>query len=586
MKLLSGVFRFVPFIKTVKNYSLKRFQADIISALTVAIVALPQSMAYAIIAGVHPKYGLYAATIPTIISSLFGSSRHLIAGPTNAISMVVSSTMATAVIAGTIAQGLPEEQKVALVFLLAFLVGVIQLMMGFLRLGKLINFVSHSVVIGFTAGAGILIAFNQIKNFIGVNIGSHTHFYEKMYHTFLHVGETNIPSALLGVFTISFILLVKKFYPKLPGALLSMVFSAILVAVFGLGERGVKLVGEIPQTLPPISSFPLDPAVVTALLSSALAIAILGIVEALSIAKSISSSSGQRIDGNQEFIGQGLSNISSAFFSSIPGSGSFTRSAVNFKSGASSRLSGVYSGVIILIVILVAAPLAKFIPIPSLAGILMVIAYSMIDKKSFVLALKTGTTDRAVLLATMASTLILHLEMAIYVGVILSIALFLRKVSTPSVVRVLPGGKNKKLKEVVDGTSICPQMSIFQIEGSLFFGAIEKLEEKLRDLKHLRDDIIIIRMKQVDLIDATGIHALEKLLKERKENGVNVIFSGVKPGVKRTFEKSGILRKIGEGNVVDSTEQAIKLVCGKYVNKDICKKECKKEIFQECSENK
>ncbi len=576
----------MPFIKTVKEYNLKKFQADIVSALTVAIVALPQSMAYAIIAGVHPKYGLYAATIPTIISSLFGSSKHLIAGPTNAISMVVSSTMATAVIAGTIAQGLPEEQKIALVFLLAFLVGVIQLVMGFLKLGKLINFISHSVIIGFTAGAGVLIAFNQIKNFIGVSIGSHTHFYEKMYHTFLHIGETNIPSVLLGVFTVSFILLAKKFYPKLPGALLSMVFSAILVGIFGLGEKGVKLVGEIPQTLPPISSFPLDASIITALLSSALAIAILGIVEALSIAKSISSSSGQKIDGNQEFIGQGLSNISSAFFSSIPGSGSFTRSAVNFKSGALSRLSGVYSGILILIVILVAAPLAKFIPIPSLAGILMVIAYSMIDKKSFALAFKTGATDRSVLLATMAATLILHLEMAIYVGVVLSIALFLRKVSTPNVNKVLPSGKNRKLKEVTDEKRICPQMSIFQIEGSLFFGAIEKLEERLREYKHLKDDIIIIRMKQVDLIDATGIHALEKLLRERTENKTKVVFSGVKPSVRKTFEKSGILTEIGGGNIVDNTEEAIKLVCGKYVDKDRCRKECQEEIFRECSSNK
>jgi sulfate permease, SulP family len=582
MKTVNNVLQFFPFIETAKKYNSKNFKQDIIAALTVAIVALPQSMAYAIIAGVHPMYGLYAAIIPTMIASLFGSSKHLIAGPTNAISMVVASTMATAVIAGTLAKDLPEAEKIALVFLLAFLVGMVQLLMGFLKLGKLISFVSHSVIVGFTAGAGILIAFNQIKNLLGVNIGSHTHFYEKMYHTLLQVGHTNMPSLFLGLFTVGFIVLAKKFYPKLPGALLSMALSAFFVAVFGLGDKGVELVGKIPQSFPPLSSFPLDAVSVSALLPAAIAIAILGIVEALSIAKSIASSSGQRIDGNQELIGQGLSNVSSAFFSAIPGSGSFTRSAVNFKSGAITRFAGVFSGVIILGVILLAAPMAKFIPIPSLAGILMVISYSMVDKKAFALAFKTGKTDRAVLLTTMASTLILHLDKAIYVGIALSILLFLRKASFPEIRRVLPGKPGGKLTGLVDGKKICPQLSIFEIEGALFFGAIEKLEEKLRKMEHLQDDVIIIRMKQVHIIDATGIHALKQLLKERKVNNAKIVFSGVKPAVQKVFRNSGIIEDIGKENIVENTEKAINLACNKYINPSRCKKECKNDIFIEC----
>ncbi|MEA3323155.1 MAG: SulP family inorganic anion transporter, partial [Patescibacteria group bacterium] len=568
-----------------KNYSGKKFRLDMMSAMTVAIVALPQSMAYAFIAGVPAQYGLYAAMIPTAIASLFGSSRYLIAGPTNAISMVVASTMGSVVIAGTIAQDLPDDQKIALVFLLAFLVGIIQLLMGLFKMGSLINFVSHSVIVGFTAGAGILIAFNQIKNFIGVDIGEHSHFYEKMYHTVLGFPYINWYSTALGIFTVAFILLAKRFAPKLPGALLAMVFSAIFVAIFDLGSYGVELVAEIPQTLPPISTFPLDWVSVSAMLSSALAIAILGIVEALAIAKSIASSSGEKIDGNQELIGQGLSNISASFFSSIPGSGSFTRSAVNFKSGAASRYSGVFSALIIIIVVLVAAPLTRYIPIPSLAGILMVIAYSMIDKKAFALAFKSTGTDRLVLLVTMSATLVMHLEMAIYVGVALSLILFIRKVAMPEVKRVKPSCENGKLITVSDDDQTCPQLAIFQVEGSLFFGAVEKLEEKLHEYEHLKKEVIIIRMKQVNLIDATGVHAFEKLLKERSGSKGRIILSGVNDDVKETFVKSGIAEKIGSKNIVDSTEIAIKLAFDEYINFDKCKN-CKSRIFAECPKEK
>jgi SulP family sulfate permease len=308
-----------PFISEIKIYNFSRLKADLIAGLTVAIVALPQSMAYAIIAGVHPKFGLYAAIFPAIISSLFGSSRFLAAGPTNAISMVVSSSMASAVIAGTMVSSLPEEQKIGLLFLLSFMVGAMQLMMGIFKFGNFINFVSHSVVVGFTAGAGILIAFNQIKNLIGVNIGNHPHFVDGIKNTFLKIPETNIYALGLGVFTIAFIVVMKKISQKIPGALIAMVVTAFLVFMFKLESLGVKSIGSIPQSLPPLSFFPYDMNSFNAMFSSALAISILGIVEALSIAKTIASNSGEKIDGKREFIAQGLANITDYVTSGIPG---------------------------------------------------------------------------------------------------------------------------------------------------------------------------------------------------------------------------------------------------------------------------
>lgn len=577
-----NILSFFPFIVESKSYSTKKFKSDMIAGLTVAIVALPQSMAYAIIAGVHPKFGLYAAIFPAIVAALFGSSRYLAAGPTNAISMVVSSSMASAVIAGTMVSALPEDQKIALLFLLSFMVGLMQFLMGILKFGNFINFVSHSVVIGFTAGAGILIAFNQLKNLIGVSIGNQPHFINGIIHTFKKIPDANAYALSIGLFTIFFILFTKKISSKIPGALIAMIISAVCVFVFNLENSGVKTIGEIPQTLPPLTSFPLDIDSINAIFSSALAIAILGIVEALSIAKSIASKSGEKINGNQEFIAQGLANMAAGITSGIPGSGSFTRSAVNYSSGAKTRFAVVLSGIFILIVLIVAAPMARFIPIASLAGILMVIAYSMIDKHAIKIAFKATQGDKVVLIATMLSTLFLELEQAVFIGVILSILLFVRKVSHPQVFPVAPSDKeSRRLLPITDKYKICPEISIYQIEGSLFFGAIADLEDKLSSYIKNGGKIIIVRLAQVRLIDATAVHALESLLRECEEKNITMIFTNTKPAVMEVLEKTEMNKKIGRENFFEHTQQAIEETVKRMKKLEKCKK-CTLNCFKEC----
>jgi len=578
-----GMFfkKYFPFIEDLKNYNSSKLKADLVSGLTVAIVALPQSMAYAIIAGVHPKFGLYAAIFPAIVAALFGSSRFLAAGPTNAISMVVASSMASASIAGTMISSLPEDQKIALLFFLSFIVGLLQVLMGILKFGNFINFISHSVVVGFTAGAGILIAFNQLKNLIGVSIGNHPHFIDGLKHTFLKINETNIYALVLGLFTIAFIIITKKISKKIPGALLALIISAFFVFIFDLEKYGVKSIGEIPQTLPPFSFFSFNADIFDGLFSSALAIAILGIVEALSIAKSIASKSGEKIDGNQEFIAQGLANITAGFTSGIPGSGSFTRSAVNYSSGAKTRFSIIFSGIFILIILLIAAPMAKFIPIASLAGILMVIAYSMVDKHAFVMTYKATSADRTVLISTMIATLFLELEQAVFIGVILSILLFIRKVSHPQVLPVMPREKGGKLFVIEEGQVICPQISIYQVEGSLFFGAVAELEEKLSSYIKNGGKIVIVRLLHVQLVDATGVHALESLLREAKEKNVIVMFTNVKNNVFNVLKKTGMVEKIGNENFFEHTQEAV-CVAVKRINELGKCKNCSIKCFQEC----
>jgi SulP family sulfate permease len=241
------------FFGDARQYSVSKFKGDIVAALTVAVVALPQTMAYAIIAGVHPKYGLYAAIIPVIISSLFGSSKFLIAGPTNAISMLIFSTISTLTIGGLAVSAMPEEQKMTIILFLAVLVGLIQIAMGLVKAGNLVNFISHSVIIGFTAGAGVLIAFNQLKNFFGLSISSSSHFTENVVNVFENLPHLNLASTVLGFFTIVFIVLARKISKRLPAPFVAMVISALVVWLFDLGEYGVKLIGAIPQSLPPLS---------------------------------------------------------------------------------------------------------------------------------------------------------------------------------------------------------------------------------------------------------------------------------------------------------------------------------------------
>ena len=569
-----------PFLSEISLYNISKFKADAIAGLTVAIVALPQSMAYAIIAGVHPKFGLYAAIFPAIVAALFGSSRYLAAGPTNAISMVVASSMASAAIAGTMVSSLPEEQKIGLLFLLSFMVGMMQFLMGLLKFGNFINFVSHSVVVGFNAGAGILIAFNQIKNLIGVNIGNHPHFIDGLKHTIINIPETNIYALMLGLSTITFILIAKKISPKIPGALLAMTTAAVTVFIFKLESLGVKTIGSIPQALPPLSFFPVSAESFNAMFSSALAIAILGIVEALSIAKSIASKSGEKIDGNQEFVAQGMANMTAAFSSGIPGSGSFTRSAVNFSSGAKTRFAVVFSGVFILVVLLVAAPMARFIPIASLAGILMVIAYSMIDKQAFKLSFFATSADRSVLIVTMLATLFLELDKAVYIGVILSILLFVKKVSHPQVFPVAPKEKGGKLC-MAEGDNGCPQISIYQVDGSLFFGAVNEVEDKISDYIKSGGKIIIIRLAHVRMIDATGVHALESLLKEARKKNVTMMLTNIKVGPRKVLMRTGMEEKIGKENFFEHTQEAIEESVRRISKSGKCQG-CPVKCFEEC----
>ncbi|GAB6152176.1 SulP family inorganic anion transporter [Desulfosporosinus burensis] len=536
-----SIIKFIPILDTLINYDRKNLRFDLIAALTVAVVALPQTMAYAMIAGVHPAYGLYSGIVLTILASSFGSSNQLATGPTNAICLLIASYMIP--FAG-------NDNFYANLFLLTFLVGAIQLTMGVLRLGSLVNYVSHAVIVGFTAGAGIIIAMGQLNNLMGLTLPSgHLSSIGKVVACFQNIEKINYHALGIGMFTMAVILICKKINKNLPGALLGVIFSVILVMVLGLEKYAVKVVGQIPQAIPPLSMPNFTLTAIGDLGAGAMVIAIIGLVEAVSISKAIASKTHQKIDPNQEFIGQGMANLGGSFFSSIAGSGSFTRSAITYQNGGKTRLTGVLVGVIILVVLVFLAPFARYIPNASLAGVIMLVAYSMIDKKTLTKVLTTNRNDGIVLLATMLTTIFApHLEQAIYAGVAISLLLYLKDsgVATVRTLEPVKGSDGRFVEQLVNGQDT--SISILQLEGNLYFGSSADLDKKLSD-SYSNSKVFLIRFKAVSIIDITALEVIEAFINRALEEKKRVILSGVTPKILRMLNKMHIIDYVGHENI-------------------------------------
>lgn len=556
-----------PFLADLRNYTRQKFRFDIISALTVAVVALPQSMAYAVIAGVHPKYGLYAATVPVVIASLWGSSRFLIAGPTNAIAMLIFAFLAHAHIDGQTLLSQPDEVRMGFVFGVAIIAGLIQLVMGIARLGQLVQFISHSVMVGFTAGAAILIAGGQFTNLLGLNFPKPPAFIAQMILVVEHIPDANWYCLAVGLSTIALIIAIKRFNKALPAPLLSLTIVSIITYLFGLDAHGVSLAGDIPRGLPSFSlPTKFNPHNIHIMFMPAFAIAMLGAVEALSVAKTLAGEKGDRLDGNQEFIAQGLSNIVAGFTSGIAGSGSFTRSAVNFNTDAQTRFSGAMAGVLTLVAILAFGPLASHIPIASLGGVLCVIAWGMINWKGIHTAMVATHVDRISLIVTFLATIFLDLEKAVFIGMFLSLALFLRAIAKPHVTPQDPHEPMPVLKSPLGPW--CDKLMIYNVEGPLFSGAIDTFEDLLYKLIKYEHEVIILDLAKVTLIGASGIEALERLHRKCEEHHVSLVLSGCNESVHGALGRVGFLDELGLDNCHHTTVDAMDYCYGYSLDRD------------------
>ena len=573
---LAAIF---PFLRWMRFVTKETLRADLIAGLTGAVIVLPQGIAFATIAGLPPEYGLYTAMVTPIVAALFGSSRHLISGPTTAISIVIFTAVTNHAEPGT-----PEF--ISLVLTITVLAGVYQLAFGLARLGVLVNFVSHTVVIGFTAGAAILIATSQMKNILGVAIPDGESFFHTWIYLWREMGEINPYVLLIAGVSLVSALWVKRLMPKSPHLLIGMVVGSIIALMVGGAANGIKLVGEIPAQLPPLSMPDFSFASIKMLAPEAFAVALLGLIEAVSISRSIATKSHQRIDSNQEFIGQGLSNIAGSFFSSYAGSGSFTRSGINYSAGAKTPLSAIMAAVFLMLIILLVAPLTAYLPVAAMGGIILVVAYKLIDFQHIRQIIRFSRSETTILLTTFLATLFLELEFAIYLGVILSLVIFLARTSTPEIVTlaldVATDDEKRKLVNVhKKPLNQCPQFKIIRIDMSIYFGSISHIQNRIDQIvENEKTHHILIVGTGINFIDLSGAEMLLTEAKRLQGLGGGLYFSELKGRVHRFFNKIHFVEKVGEDYFFEKKKDAISGI-NKKLDKDVCK-DCAVRVFDEC----
>ncbi|MEQ1667953.1 MAG: SulP family inorganic anion transporter, partial [Sulfuriferula sp.] len=407
------LYKVLPFLRWWPNVNKTTTKADLIAGLTGAMIVLPQGVAFATIAGLPPEYGLYAAMVPAIIGAMFGSSWHLVSGPTTAISIAVFASVSPYAEPGT-------AHYISLVLTLTFLAGLFQLIMGLARMGVLVNFISHTVVIGFTAGAAVLIAGSQIKNFLGLQMARGLPLHEVLEQVYLQFDKINPYVTAVGAITLISGIVLKKYMPKLY-MILAMIIGSVAALIInqvygGADATHIKTVGALSASLPPLTSPDLSITAIKQVLFPSLIVTMLALTEAVSISRAIAVKSEQRIDGNQEFIGQGLSNIFGSFFSSYASSGSFNRSGVNYAAGAKTPLAAVFSALFLVVILLMVASLAAYLPTAAMAGILFLVAYGLIDFHHIHSILHTSRQETAILAVTLIGTLV-DLEKGIFLGI-------------------------------------------------------------------------------------------------------------------------------------------------------------------------
>lgn len=567
-----------PFLSWGRSINQRTLRADVMAGITGAVIALPQAVAYAFIAGLPPEYGLYSAIIISVIAALFGSSWHMVSGPAAAISIVIMSVVS----------GLGEldpAQYLSAVLTLTLLVGLMQLGMGILRLGSLVNFISHSVVIAFTAGAAILIGASQLKHVLGVAVPGGLSFIDGLLALLDQTDAVNYISLGVGAITLLSALLVRRLNRRWPHLLIGMTVGSVTCLLLNGADQGVALVGALPGTLPPLSLPDLSANTIQPLASGAFALALLGLIEAVSIARAIALRSQQQISGNQEFIGQGLANTIGSFFSCFASSGSFTRSGANYDAGAKTPLAAVFSAGIQASVLLLAPGLTAYLPLPAMAGAVLLIAWNLIDLHHIRQIIKSSRNETLVLTVTFLATLFVELEFAIYIGVFLSLALYLRRTSRPSVMEVapIPDHPRRQIKNTQRfSLQQCPQLKIIRIDGSLFFGAIDHIQQRIRALSNEGDtNRLLIIGKGINFIDVAGAEMLIQESRRLQQRGGKLMFSSLKGTVMDELRANGYLQRIGEELFYDSPEAALSDSVVQ-LNKEVCQR-CSARIFRECA---
>ena len=553
-----------PVLRELKRYTRPLLRADLLAGATVALVSIPQAVGFALIAGLPPEMVIMSVVVGGFLAALFSTSHHLVFGPTNSISLLMASAIASLPAMGLTAPGL------ALV--MAFLIGFFQLVAGFAKLGKLTQFVSRAVIIGYGTAIGILLAVGQLPNLVGAP-STRGNVFASLEGTARHVWtlDFNPYAVAIGVVTLLLFHVLERLARWVPAELLGLVLVSLFTRWVGLDALGVRTIageGELAGSLPSFIGLPFGDASVSAvpaLMGTALAIALLGMLEAIAIGKTLAARSGQAFNPNQELMAMGMANVGCAAFGAMPGSASFARSATNIQSGARTQIAALSSSLMVLGALFLVAPLINFLPVPALAAHLMRIGLKMINRDQLRIAWRSTRSDAIVLAVTLLSAFLFKLDVAIYIGLGLSLALFLNKASAPSLVEYgfNAEGQLAQLDEPKDRGDAA--ISIVHVEGELFFGAADLFQDQVRQLAQdggIR--VVILRMKNARHLDATSVLSLLQLHESLVKAGRHLLISGINPDVERVLRRSGAWATLGadnifpaEANLTMSTKKAL-----------------------------
>ena len=568
-----------PFLSWRDRITRLTLRADLLAGLVGALLVLPQAVAFATLAGVPPEYGLYGAMVPTVVGALWGSSSHLVSGPTNATSLMVFAML------GALATPFSQDY-IRLVLTLNLMIGLIKLGLGVARLGALVNFISTTVIIGFTAGAGLLIIAAQLRNFFGLAVAQEPSFAGAMSTFVTHLGDTDGWAAAVGTVTLVAALVSKRLLPRIPYMLSGMIVGgAFAYALARAGVAQVTTIGALPSAIPGLSLPDFSAGTWRMLAPAALALTLIGLTEAVSSARAVAARSGERIDGNQEFIGQGVANIAGAFTSSYPTSGSFNRSGANLEAGARTPLAAIFSAGFLLLILLFVSPLAAYIPLAAMAALLFMVAWGLIDFDLIRATMRTSRSETLVLVVTFLSTLSLQLEFAILVGVLCSLLVYLHRTTHPAIHTVAPdpASPQRRFVPLTAKTVVeCPQLALVRVDGSLFFGAVDHVHEALvrvRAAAPARAHLMLIG-SGINFVDVAGAELLVREAQAQRDRGGALYLCSLKPAVTTMLERGGYLDRLGRDNVFATKNAAVQAIYSR-LDSAICRS-CPARIFVEC----
>jgi sulfate permease, SulP family len=530
---------------SLRQYSAKDFTSDLIAGVTVGLVALPLAMAFGIASGVSPQSGIYTAVIAGFLISALGGSRAQIGGPTGAFVVIVAGIVAKFGLSGLL--------------IVTLLAGVILVVMGATGLGAAVKFIPRPVTIAFTNGIAVLIASTQIKDFFGLKTGAvPSAFSERMQVLLAHVSTLQWPTVALAVTSLVVILVWPKMTRRLPGSIVALLGSTLAVAIFGLPVETIgSKFGGIPQGLPPFSFPSFRPELILPLFPSALTVAFLAAVESLLSAVVTDSMTGDRHNSNVELVAQGIANLASPLFGGMPATGAIARTATNIRSGARTPVAGIVHAVTLLLILMVAAPLARFVPLATLAAVLFVVAYNMGEWREIPIILRLSAADKAVWMATFALTVFADLTIAVEVGIALAALLYIFRIAqTTTVASVTPQYIEEGRLHVLQDKEVPPYVTILRIHGPFLFGTTDKLEEATANLKQFAP-VIVLRLRNMTALDATGLHALEKLADRLRRSGRTLLLCGAREQPALLLERAEFIEHVGQANVLPHVSAAL-----------------------------